>query len=368
MSDRNNKIKIIDRERILLYSTLNDSYGKKIFSITKNMIVFENVQRQCIEVWNILTNKRKFAQLDIFKLIGVLNERDICYLTLQKENNNQEEVLMFVILNSENLDVKEYKLNSNSFYPEFVFSINKNILGFGNQDKIYSFDLTNGKESSIFEYAIYKRLGKINKHYGRNEDEKMIGRFYKVEKINDKLLLISNYVPMIFNIETMQIQSYYEPVKVIDFHKGTIFRPNFYFINMEEGLVFNKLTNKINKKKIKILWISFFDGDYFFELFNYKCLQKINKSQDIVYNIIKYNNGEFILTSIKGYVTIHNGKTGDILQTVMYRRVFEHYIFNNYFIVRDSEGVKRAELHFENYIKDNKPKEESDENLINFFE
>ena len=232
MSDTKQEFKIIDSERILLYSTFKDTYGKRIFSITKNMIVFENVLLKCIEVWNISMNKRKFAQLDIFKLIGVLNERDICYLTLKKENNNQDDVLMFIILNSENLEVKEYKLNSTTVYPEFVYQINKDILLFGNQDKMYSFDLRNGKESTLFEYTIYKRIGRINKHYGNIENEKMLGKFYKVEKLNEQLLLISNYVPMIFNIKTMQIQSYIEPIKVIDFTKGTIYRPNFYFINI----------------------------------------------------------------------------------------------------------------------------------------
>lgn len=349
MSDTEQKFKIIDSERILLYSTFKDTYGKRIFSITKNMIVFENVLLKCIEVWNISMNKRKFAQLDIFKLIGVLNERDICYLTLKKENNNQDDVLMFIILNSENLEVKEYKLNSTTVYPEFVYQINKDILLFGNQDKMYSFDLRNGKESTLFEYTIYKRIGRINKHYGNIENEKMLGKFYKVEKLNEQLLLISNYVPMIFNIKTMQIQSYIEPIKVIDFTKGTIYRPNFYFINMEEGRIFPKLTKNIDRKKIKILWIGFFDSDYFFELFNYKLIKTLNKSEDMLYNIIKYNNGEFIIRSYKGHLFIYNGRTGDILQTIKFYRIFEHYIFDNYLILRDSEGVSKSELHFENY-------------------
>lgn len=56
MSDTKQEFKIIDSERILLYSTFKDTYGKRIFSITKNMIVFENVLLKCIEVWNISMN------------------------------------------------------------------------------------------------------------------------------------------------------------------------------------------------------------------------------------------------------------------------------------------------------------------------
>lgn len=348
---------IIDPQFIFFYFQQNDwTFGKRIFILQNELILYEKNENHSIEAWSLYTNKRLFYIPNTFRLVGIINENEICYLSIKKDYTNNEKMLLFNILNYEEKESRQYRLNSLSFYPEYVYKIKDNILAFVNQDKFYSFNLSDGKEGSIFNYTIHKRITKLHINYDINKMhkiERIIGKETKIEKINDKYLLISNYIPTIFNIETMQIQTYYEPKISLCCPKGGVLHPTLYYIDMVEGILYEKFPQNKNKDNIKLLSVSFFDSDWIFELFNYEIMKYLTKSVSEVYSIVKYKNGELIFASLLWYISIYNGRNGNLYQQIFNPGIKENYISNNYFIFRDLSGIGKYEIKYEDIINSN---------------
>lgn len=341
---------IINPKFIYFYSQQNDwTFGKRIFILQNKLIVFEKQDNHSIEAWDLYTNKRSFSIPISFKLLGII-EKDICYLSIKRDFINKENMLLFNMLNYEEKESRQYRLNSLSFYPEYVYQIKDNILAFVNQDKFYSFNLSNGKEGSTFNYNIHKRITKLSLNYDRNKMhkvERIIGKETKIEKINDKYLLISNYIPTIFNTETMQMQTYYYPKVNFPTRKGAVLHPTLYYIDMVEGTLYEKFPQNKNRNNIKLLSVSFFDSDWIFELFNFRVLKYLSQREDEVYSVVKYKNGELIFVSILWYIKIYNGRNGNLYQTIITPGIKENYICNNFFIFRDLTGIGKYKIRFE---------------------